>query len=54
MGGKADMSLVGDILPGGRNGCLVGEVGRDVLGVAGLYWLMLEAGREGGSIASLP
>ena len=38
-------SFVGEDLPGGLNGCLTGETGLSITGVAGLELRMLEAGR---------
>ena len=48
--GKTWVSLVGELLPGGRNGVLVGESGRPTAGVVGRETLMLDAGRIGGGI----
>lgn len=44
------MSLVGEHLPGGRNGSLFGDCGRDGAGVVGRESLSLDLDRLGGGI----
>ena len=49
-GGRAAISFVGEILPGGRNGLLDGESGREAAGVLGRDSFVLEAGLKGGGM----
>jgi hypothetical protein len=50
-GGRGATSFVGEVLPGGRKGRLLGDSGRGVAGVAGRD--ILEVGRPGGGIPSV-